>query len=130
MWPPAAKGLYVRKAGQGLSALVQDLALIDEGTLYKAVCSTGVMERMLAKEDNVTDTVDETMMNAQLFISLINLQNKEKRIFLLCLHESFTSMTHDCGVSSDDFSFFRSRQEFLELFSKLEKLQNFKVILI
>ena len=88
------------------------------------------MERMLAKEDNVTDTVDETMMNAQLFISLINLQNKEKRIFLLCLHESFTSMTHDCGVSSDDFSFFRSRQEFLELFSKLEKLQNFKVILI
>lgn len=60
------KRYYVHKAGQGLSALVQDIAPADAGSLYKAVCSSGVMERTLelAKEDNATNTVDETMMNA------------------------------------------------------------------
>ena len=55
------KRYYVRKAGQGLSALVQDLAPADAGSLYKAACSSGVMERtfVLAKEDNVTNTVDD-----------------------------------------------------------------------
>ncbi|KAK2554929.1 hypothetical protein P5673_023615 [Acropora cervicornis] len=56
------KCYYVRKAGQGLSALVQDIAPTDAGSLYKAV----LMERTLnlVKEDNLTDIVDETLMNA------------------------------------------------------------------
>ena len=60
------KRYYVRKAGQGLSALVQDIAPAAAGSLYKAVCSSKVVEHTLglAKEDNVTNIVDETMMNA------------------------------------------------------------------
>lgn len=60
------KRYYVRKAGQGLSALVQDIAPTDAGSLYKAVRSSEVMERTLnlVKEDNLTDIVDETLMNA------------------------------------------------------------------
>lgn len=56
----------MHKAGQGLAALVQDIAPTDAGSLYKAVCSSGVMERTLdlVKEDNLMDIVDETMTNA------------------------------------------------------------------
>ena len=59
------KRYYVHKAGQGLSALVQDIAPTDAGFLHKAVRSSGVMEHTLdlVKEDNLTNIVDETMMN-------------------------------------------------------------------
>ena len=52
--------------GQGLSALVQDIAPTDAGSLYKAVSSSEVMERTLhlVKEDNLTDIVDETLLSA------------------------------------------------------------------
>ena len=60
------KRYYVRKVRQGLSALVQDIAPTDAGSLYKAVRSSEVMERTLnlVKEDNLTDIVDKTLMNA------------------------------------------------------------------
>ena len=68
-WQDASDGTkryYVRKAGQGLSSLVQDIAPTDAGSPYKAVRSSEVVERTLdlVKDDNLTDIVDETMMNA------------------------------------------------------------------
>ena len=36
---------YVRKAGQGLSTILQDIALSDSGSLFKAVYSSGVIQR-------------------------------------------------------------------------------------
>ena len=60
------KRYYVCKAGQGLSVLVLDIAPTDAGSLCKAVHSSGVMEHTLdlVKEDNLTNIVDETIMNA------------------------------------------------------------------
>ena len=40
---------YVRKAGQGLSALLQDIAPSDSGSLFKPVASSGVIQRTLRR---------------------------------------------------------------------------------
>ena len=40
---------YVRKAGQRLSTLLQDIAPSDSGSLFKAVYSSGVIQRTLQR---------------------------------------------------------------------------------
>ena len=57
---------YVRKAGQGLSTHLQYIALSDSGSLFKAVYSSGVIQRTLQcnGEEATSSSVDETMMSA------------------------------------------------------------------
>ena len=68
-WEEASKRTRrynVRKAGQGLSTLVQDIAPSDSGSLFKAVYSSGAIQRTLQcnGEEVTSSSVDETMMNA------------------------------------------------------------------
>ena len=68
-WEEAGKRTgryYVRKAGQGLSALLQDIALSYSGSLFKAVYSFGAIQRTLQCNGGevTSSSVDETMMNA------------------------------------------------------------------
>ena len=57
---------YVRKAGQDLSTLLQDIAPSDSGSLFKAVYSSGVIQRTLQcnGEEATSSSVDKTMMSA------------------------------------------------------------------
>ena len=57
---------YARKAGQSLSTLLQDIAPSDSGYLFKAVYSSGVIQRTLQcnGEEATSSSVDETMMSA------------------------------------------------------------------
>ena len=57
---------YVRKAGQGLSTHLQYIALSDSGSLFKAVYSSGVIQRTLQcnGEEATSSSVDETIMSA------------------------------------------------------------------
>ena len=57
---------YVRRAGQCLSTLLQDIAPSDSGSLFKAVSSSGVIQRTLQcnGEEATSSSVDETMMSA------------------------------------------------------------------
>ena len=57
---------YVRKAGQGLSTLLLGIAPSDSGSLFKAVYSSGVIQRTLQcnGEEATSSSVDETMMRA------------------------------------------------------------------
>ena len=56
---------YARKAGQGLSTLLQDIAPSDSGYLFKVVYSSGVIQRTLQcnGEEATSSSVDETMMS-------------------------------------------------------------------
>ena len=57
---------YVRKAGQGLSTLLQDIAPSYSGSLFKAVYPSGVIQRTLQcnGEEATSSSVDKTMMSA------------------------------------------------------------------
>ena len=59
---------YVRKAGQGLSIVLQAIAPIDSGSLFKAVYSSGVIQRTLqcSGEEATSSSVDKTMMSSTL----------------------------------------------------------------
>ena len=54
---------YMRKAGQGLSTLLQDIAPSDSGSLFKVVYSPGVIQRTLQcnREGARSSSVDKTM---------------------------------------------------------------------
>ena len=56
----------MRKAGQGLCTLLQDIAPSDSGSLFKAVYSSGVIQRTLQcnGEEATSSSVDKTMMSA------------------------------------------------------------------
>ena len=57
---------YVRKEGQGLSTFLKDIAPSDGGSLFKAVYSSGAMQRTLQCNgaEVTSSSVDETTMNA------------------------------------------------------------------
>lgn len=56
---------YTRKAGQGLAAVVNDIAPKESGSLYQTLCSSGVLRKHFSSdEDCEADTVDETLMKA------------------------------------------------------------------
>ena len=57
---------YVRKVGQGLSTLPQDIDPSDSGSLFEAVYSSGVILRTLQcnGEEATSISVDKTMMSA------------------------------------------------------------------
>ncbi|PFX13724.1 hypothetical protein AWC38_SpisGene22166 [Stylophora pistillata] len=57
---------HLRKAGQGPSTLLQDIAPSDSGSVFKEVYSFGVIQRALQcnGEEATSSSVDETMMSA------------------------------------------------------------------
>ena len=58
------KRYYTRKAGHGVSAVVQDIAPNETGALYKALCSSTFVNRLSSDEDSDANSVDETLMEA------------------------------------------------------------------
>ena len=68
-WEEASKRTrryYVRKAGQGLTTLLQDIAPSDSGSLFKAVYSSGVIQKtLLCNGEEATRVVVEMAVWAQ-----------------------------------------------------------------
>ena len=59
------KRYYTRKAGQGVAAVVNDIAPKESGSLYRTLCSSAVLRKHFSSdEDSDADTVDETLMKA------------------------------------------------------------------
>ncbi|KAK3752968.1 hypothetical protein QZH41_005125 [Actinostola sp. cb2023] len=59
------KRYYVRKTGQGVAAMVKDIAPQVTGSLFKAVCSSQAVLHALCKEEEVDEnTLDVTLMEA------------------------------------------------------------------
>ena len=60
------KRYYTRKAGQGVAAVVKDVAPHETGPLFRELCSSDVLRRQLSSdEDSDEETVDYTLMEAQ-----------------------------------------------------------------
>ena len=53
----------IRKASQGVAALVLDMTPHETGPLFRALCSSDVLRRQLSDEDNM-DNMDVTLMEA------------------------------------------------------------------
>ena len=67
MWEDASertKRYYTRKAGQGVSAVVQDIAPNETGALYQALRLSKSVNKLLSGEDTDANSVDETQMEA------------------------------------------------------------------
>ncbi len=59
------KRYYTRKAGQGVAAVVNDIAPKESGSLYRTLCSSAVLRKHFSSdEDSDADTVDEMLMKA------------------------------------------------------------------
>ncbi len=59
------KRYYTRKAGQGVAAVVNDIAPKESGSLYRTLFSSAVLrEHFSSDEDSDADIVDETLMKA------------------------------------------------------------------
>lgn len=59
------KRYYTRKAGQGVAAVVKDVAPYETGALFRELCSSDVLRRQLSSdEDSDEETVDNTLMEA------------------------------------------------------------------
>ena len=56
---------YARRAGQGLSTLLQDIASSDNGSFFKVIYYSGVIQRALqcSGEEATSSPVDEAMMS-------------------------------------------------------------------
>ena len=60
------KRYYTRKAGQGVAAVVKDVAPHQTGPLFRELCSSDVLRRQLSSdEDSDGETVNYTLMEAQ-----------------------------------------------------------------
>lgn len=53
----------IRKASQGVAALVLDMTPHETGPLFRALCSSDALRRQLSDEDNM-DNMDVTLMEA------------------------------------------------------------------
>lgn len=59
------KRYYTRKAGQGVAAVVKDVAPYETGALFRELCSSDVLRCQLSSdEDSDEETVDNTLMEA------------------------------------------------------------------
>ena len=55
---------YTRKAGQGVIAVLEDIAPHEKGPLLHAVCSSDVVRRQISSDEDSDDTVDVTLIEA------------------------------------------------------------------
>ena len=60
------KRYYIRKASQGVEALVQDMTPHETGALFRALCSSDALRRQLSdeEEDSDEDNMDVMVMEA------------------------------------------------------------------
>ena len=58
------KRYYTRKAGQGVVAVVKDVAPYETGPLFRELCSSDSLRRQLSDDDSDEETVDNTLMEA------------------------------------------------------------------
>lgn len=58
------KRYYVRKAGQGVAAMMEDIALNSHAQLFQAVCSSQAVQRTLFSDDETEAAVDRTLLEA------------------------------------------------------------------
>ena len=60
------KRYYIRKAGQGVTAIVHDIAPKDVAPLFQGICSSSAIRYILSSDDKSADEapVDETLMEA------------------------------------------------------------------
>ena len=55
---------YIRKAGQGVTAITEDIAPNSPAQLFQATCSLQAIQRTLSSDEETETTVDETMLEA------------------------------------------------------------------
>ena len=58
------KRYYTRKAGQGVAAVVKDIAPNETGPLYRTLCSSDALHKQLSSDEDSEADVDETLMEA------------------------------------------------------------------
>ena len=60
------KRYYIRKVGQGVTAVVEDIAPNDSSSLFKEACSSSTLRETLSTDKDSDDEtiVDETLMSA------------------------------------------------------------------
>ena len=58
------KRYYIRKAGQGVTAIMEDIAPKSPAELFQAVCSLQAIQRTLWSDEETETTVDETLLGA------------------------------------------------------------------
>ena len=55
---------YIRKAGQGVTTIMEDIAPNSPAQLFQATCSSQAIQRTLSSDEETETTVDETMLEA------------------------------------------------------------------
>lgn len=55
---------YIRKAGQGMTAIMEDIAPKSPAELFQAMCSSQAIQRTLSSDEETETTVDETLLGA------------------------------------------------------------------
>ena len=55
---------YIRKAGQGVTAIMEDIAPNSPAQLFQATCSSQAIQRALSNDEETETTVNETMLEA------------------------------------------------------------------
>ncbi|CAH3158696.1 unnamed protein product [Pocillopora meandrina] len=58
------KRYYIRKAGQGVTAIMEDIAPKSPAELFQAMCSSQAIQRTLSSDEETETTVDETLLGA------------------------------------------------------------------
>ena len=58
------KCYYIRKAGQGVTAIMEDIAPKSPAELFQAMCSSQAIQRTLSSDEETETTVDETLLGA------------------------------------------------------------------
>lgn len=65
------KRYYIRKAGQGVSAITEDIAPNSPAQLFQAMCSSQAIQRTLSSDEETETTVDETLLGLLLIATTL-----------------------------------------------------------
>ena len=89
---------YVRKAGQGLPTLLQDIAPSDSGSLFKPVYSSGVIQRTLQcnGEEATSSSVDKTVMSAlaECYRAADSWETRRKILAIMAVKSTLNELRH------------------------------------
>ena len=89
---------FVRKAGQGLPTLLQDIARSDSGSLFKPVYSSGVIQRTLQcnGEEATSSSVDKTVMSAlaECYRAADNWETRRQILSIMAIKSTLNQLRH------------------------------------
>ena len=89
---------FVRKAGQGLPTLLQDIAPSDSGSLFKPVYSSGVIQRTLQcnGEEATSSSVDKTVMSAlaECYRAADNWETRRQILSIMAIKSTLNQLRH------------------------------------